>query len=443
MNRKMARGAAATLTLILGFAWGCDGRGPAENGGEHAGHGEEERDAGRDLAMSLEEILAARCEHDLPTHQCAECRYEVGVVRLSASTMKGTPGVKNGLIETALAVPRKLSSPTDVTGEIQMNENTAAHLSPRISGIIRSVKVDIGAQVKTGEVLFEVESVELGRAVSDYQKSRKLVELSRRNYEREKSLFDRKIGAERTMIDARMVYEQHQAELDAAEQRLHVLGLTEEQLAELIRQSHAALAGRLAVRAPLDGTIIRKHAVVGELASPGTDVMLIADLRSVWAWANIYEQDLAPLLERRREGPMAVDVLVDAFPGRAFSGTLDYVGATMDESTRTVKVRVTVGNEERLLRPGMFCHIRIKLAPDEEVLAIPREALHSDEGKQFVFKPLKDDYYFRRPVEIGRTFDDYVEVVEGLEPGETIVVDGSFLLKSDVLRSKMGAGCAD
>jgi cobalt-zinc-cadmium efflux system membrane fusion protein len=83
------------------------------------------------------------------------------------------------------------------------------------------------------------------------------------------------------------------------------------------------------------------------------------------------------------------------------------------------------------------------VAQGREAIAIPKVALLSDEGNDFVFKHLKDDYYVRRPVKKGREFDDSVEVVDGLKVGETIISDGSFLLKSDVLRSKMGAGCAD
>ena len=100
-------------------------------------------------------------------------------------------------------------------------------------------------------------------------------------------------------------------------------------------------------------------------------------------------------------------------------------------------------NEERILRPGMFSKSLIMLTSKEKVVVIPEVALLRDEGTDFVFKHLKDDSYVRRQVTMGRNFDGQVEVLAGLKPGEKIVTEGSFLLKSDVLREKMGAGCAD
>jgi cobalt-zinc-cadmium efflux system membrane fusion protein len=91
----------------------------------------------------------------------------------------------------------------------------------------------------------------------------------------------------------------------------------------------------------------------------------------------------------------------------------------------------------------MFCDVNIALSEEEEFLSIPKSALLTDEGIDFVYKHLRDDYYYRRPVEKGREFSHTVEIVEGLATGEVIVTDAAFLLKSDTLRSKMGAGCAD
>jgi cobalt-zinc-cadmium efflux system membrane fusion protein len=212
---------------------------------------------------------------------------------------------------------------------------------------------------------------------------------------------------------------------------------------EDLERGNLSREGLLQIRAPIAGTIIAKHAAINELAGPGAEVMVLADLSVLWVWADVYERDLEPILETRSRGEVSVEIFVNSFPGRAFKGELDYVGATMDEATRTVKVRAAVDNGEELLRPGMFCEVRMSLASTEAILTVPKAAVLSDEGRDFVFKHLKDEYYVRRAVKKGREFDESVEIVEGLEPGELIVVEGAFLLKSDVLRSKMGAGCAD
>ena len=425
--------------------------GPKERAGDAHGEREHKEPAGdaqaehahaADLAMSPEQILAARCEHEVPTYQCAECRYEVGVVKVGEALTKAQPGKKDPLIRAVEVAMGEITATVGLTGEVQLNENTAAHISPRISGIIQSVSADLGADVKKGDVLFEIDSVALGQAVSAHGKSRAMAALAKRSFEREKALFERKVASERAMIEAQMTYEEHQAELAAAEQTLRVLGVDPEAITAPQGASTRSRIGRLAVRAPFDGTIIEKHAVIGELAEPGKDVFLVADLASVWVWANVYGHDLGPLVDRRRRGPIAVSVSVHAYPDRVFRGMLDYVGATMDESTRTVKVRVSADNTERLLRPGMFCEISVPLASNEQALVIPKAALLSDEGRDFVFRQLEADYYVRRAVKKGRETDGHVEILEGLKPGEVIVTGGAFLLKSDVLRAKMGAGCA-
>jgi cobalt-zinc-cadmium efflux system membrane fusion protein len=413
-------------------------------GHEGHSHGLEHGERGEGgSALSPDEIEAVNCEHDIPAYTCAECRYEVGVVRVPAALLSDAAADEQGLVRTEAVTNHPVRDALRGTGEVQFNGNAAVHISPRIPGIIREVRVDIGARVRKGDILFILDSVELGKALSGYERSRTLAGLSMKNFQREKDLFKRKISSERDMIEAQMVYEEHNAERKASEQALYALGFTREDLAAIQQGDHGFVRGSLPVRAPMDGTIIRKHAVVGERVEPGSDVMFLAELTTVWVWADIYEQDLPRLIEERKKGTIPAEVFVRAFPGVAFPGGIDYIGATMEERTRTVKVRATVENRDRLLRPGMFCEIRMGITDGEEVLAIPREALLSDEGMEFVFIHWKGDYFLRRPVKKGREFFDHVEILEGLRDGDRIVNQGAFLLKSDILREKMGAGCAD
>ena len=142
-------------------------------------------------------------------------------------------------------------------------------------------------------------------------------------------------------------------------------------------------------------------------------------------------------------GTLRAGVTVKAFPGEVFPGTVDLVGPTMDEKTRTVKLRLAVKNGEGKLRAGMFAAVQVYLPGDVGALAVPRGAVLADEGRSFVFVHHHGDFFIRRPLGTGRSSLDWVEVTGGLSGGEAVVTDGAFLLKSDVLRSKMGAGCAD
>jgi cobalt-zinc-cadmium efflux system membrane fusion protein len=445
----MMRGLFALLAVLI-ITSGCGERRPDKPAaplaaGEHGdddghGHGDGPVSA---LAAVTGDRFVSDCECGVPIYQCAECRYEVGLVKLDPCLFKRDEG--GGLVQTQAVAKTKVSTALPATGEVALNENAAVHISPRIAGIIESVSADIGARVKAGDTLLTLASVELGKALAEYERNRTLSDLTGKVFARETKLREQKVGSEQDMIDAQMTFEQHRTDLKASEQTLHVLGLTEADLAELREPSHGAGAGRLPVRAPVAGTIIEKHAVAGEMAEAGKDLMLLSDLTTVWVWANVQSRDLARLLAAEKRGSVAVEITVSAFPERQFTGVLDYVGATMDEKTRTVKVRATVENPDLELRPGMFCEAAIFLVNGqaEEALAAPRAAVFADEGRFFVFKHWKDDFYVRQDVRKGREFFGMIEILDGLREGDVVVAAGGFLLKSDVLREKMGAGCAD
>jgi membrane fusion protein, heavy metal efflux system len=392
--------------------------------------------------LTPEQVLQAKCSHGA-TIECDECRYEVGVVKLDPSLLKKADGSNTGLVETIQVAKRKMTTAINITGEIRMNDNAAVHVSPRIPGVIRAVNVDIGAEVKRDDVLFTVTSIELAQALSDHEKNLALAGLSEKTYLREKLLFEQKIGSESDMIEAQMRFEEHETARKTSEQRLHVLGLSENDIAALSPTNHTSLNGALDVRSPISGTLIEKHAVVGELVEPAKDVMVVTDLDSVWMWGGVYERDLGLLLNRNPADGLPVELTVPAFPGTVFHGTMNYIGAVIDEATRTIPVRTVIDNKDRRLRPGMFCEGRILVRTDEEVLAIPKTALLTDEGVDFVFTHMQDDYFLRVNVTRGREFAEGIEILKGLAMGATLVTDGAFALKSDVLRSKMGAGCAD
>ena len=451
-ERKHATmGGLCALLTSLAIAGGCGNEkadtqavtptdAVTEAHGEHDGHGHGPAAA---PSASIEERVSANCECGVPTYLCDECRYEVGVVKLEPSLMKRADG--GGLVRTQTVARTRVFVSLPTTGEVALNENATVHISPRISGIIAFVSVDVGARIKAGDTLLALASVELGRAWADYERNRTLSDLTEKVFERETKLREQNVSSEQDLIEAQMTFEQHRTDLKASELLLHVLGLTEEDMATMREPAHGAGSGRLFVRAPMAGTIIEKHAVPGEMAEAGKELMLLSDLSTVWVWANVHSRDLERLLAAEKRGPVAAEITVSAFPDRQFKGVLDYVGATMDEQTRTVKVRVTVENVDLALRPGMFCEATIALGNGqaEEALAVPQAAVLSDAGQSFVFKYWRDDFFVRQDVLRGREFFGMVEVVEGVQAGDVVATEGAFLLKSDVLREKMGAGCAD
>jgi len=338
---------------------------------------------------------------------------------------------------------RALETPVPLTGEVRFAERKVTHLSPRAEGVIRKVLVALGEKVSMGQPLLEMESAALGEAESSYLESEATQRLARRALDRQAALREEGISSEKDFLAARQESESAGIRAQAAADKLRRLGLGPAEVEGLRKTGPAAARGRLVIRAPAAGTILDMHAVPGEAARPDQNIFTIGDLSHLWVWADVYEGQVRQVLAHEHHGDMRATVTAKAFPGDLFPATVDFVAPSMDEKTRTLKVRVGVPNPKGKLRAGMFVNVELYLPSGADGLVIPRAALLSDDGRSFVFVRHQGEYWVRRPVETGRTSGGQVEVTKGLAGGETVVTDGCFLLKSDVLRSKMGAGCAD
>jgi RND family efflux transporter MFP subunit len=173
-----------------------------------------------------------------------------------------------------------------------------------------------------------------------------------------------------------------------------------------------------------------------------SELLLFGDTHSLWVWVDLYESHLDAITRAQAERGLPARITVRAYPGEVFEGHVDFVGRTMDEATRTVKARITLENPEGKLRPGMFATVHLAVGKSRHGLAVPASSVLSDEGRDFVFVRRDDEHFVRRPVATGRRTDGRIEILSGLDPSQTVASTGAFLLKSDVLRSKMGEGCA-
>ena len=400
----------------------------AEQGG-HEGH------AHNDMETPIEELLAQKCEHGVAMVDCDHCRYEAGAVKVDSQL------TDLNLIQIAEVDRRQLDLPVEMNATVGFNELRTVHVSPRVHGIIRALKVDYGDAVKPGQVLFTMESQELGEAAGEFMDARGAAKLAELTATRQQELRAGGVTSEREYLQAAQESESASIRRQTAHDRLRRMGLGEREIEGLQAGGSAAL-GVLNVRSPQDGTVLDLHATPGEQLEPGDEAALVGDLSTVWVWADIYEEDLIAVTLAMKGGPVAAKFRSAALPDQVFDGTVDMLGSSLDPTTRTARARVTVDNADGLLRPGMFGTVSLHMPSDKGAVVIPRGALHEDDGKSFVFVRAQDDLFFRRSVVPGRSGHDLVEIRRGLEPGQEVVADGSFLLKSDVLREKMGAGCA-
>jgi cobalt-zinc-cadmium efflux system membrane fusion protein len=188
-----------------------------------------------------------------------------------------------------------------------------------------------------------------------------------------------------------------------------------------------------ALKTLLDGVIIEKHVTRGEAVTPESQAFVVADLQTVWIDLSVYQRDLT----RIRPGQPARVLAGHGLPET--NGVVSYVTPVVDESTRTATARIVLENAEGFWRPGMFATAEVTVEREEVEIAVPVTALHSLDGESLVF--VQGNGGFRpRPVTIGRQDPQWVEVLEGLAPGEQVVVHGGFTVKSEMLRSEFSGG---
>ncbi len=343
-------------------------------------------------------------------------------------------------IVTAPAASRRLRAELETTGSVDFDQRRFAHVSPRVGGRVESVPVELGEAVRAGQVLARIDSIELGQAVGDYLQSRARAELTRETLEREERLFRERVSSEQEMLTARAASREADAALRGAEERLHLLGMSNQEVAKLgYDQPRVSI---FEVRAPFVGTIVAKEVTRGEMVEPQSQLFQIADLSRLWVWIDVYERDLS----RVHLGD-GVTVEVDAYPGTPFTGEVIYLGASVQSETRTTRARIEVPNPEGRLRPGMFARVRIfdphtsgDTPGTAEVIAVPEAAVQREGDRSVVFVALGEGRFEPRTVKLGRRGEGFVEVLEGVAAGDPVVVEGAFFVKSELAREELGGG---
>ncbi len=456
----MKRGILVSQALLAtALMWACDSGGDYQNQihnsareapatEEHADdeHADEAHEGhahaaeGSDLDRPVDELLAESCEHGIKTFMCDECRYEVGVVRVPAAVAAG------GLINESSAVTMSFQSDLTLNGEITLDDRRIARLGPREAGFVKKVNVVAGDLVRKGDVLIELESPMYAELTSEYLEASSAVRLAQKTVGWQESLRAKAMTTEREYQETLSTLESARIRLQSARLALKAAGLSEADAGRAVARS----AVTMSIRAPFDGEVFQVNAVRGAHLDHDTEAILMGDQKTLWISIDLYERHIAPITAAMTGDGLPVTVTVDAWPGAVFEGRLDYLGGVMDRTTRTVKARVTIENADRRLKAGMFATVRPITGDAAATVAVPAASVLTDAGRSFVFVRQEipgagmenDRWYVRRPVNTGRTFAGMVEVTSGLTAGQMVAADGAFLLKSDVLRSKMGEGCA-
>jgi cobalt-zinc-cadmium efflux system membrane fusion protein len=341
--------------------------------------------------------------------------------------------VRSAGIATAAVEERLESMPIQATATIEPTGNGQARIGPRVAGRIVALRAQPGDRVREGQVLALIDAPELGRARADYLSAAAAAKVAREGADREKALFEKKISAEREWREAEAQAVRARAEKEAAENRLHALGITDEELPAMRVEGH--LGSTLAAVSPIAGVVAERTGTLGQMVDPQATLFVVLDLRRVWLQVDVYEQDLAQV----RRGQKAV-VRVKAAPGREFSGTVDNVGAVVDPKSRTVRVRVVLENPEDVLKPGMFATVTIEGTSGEKRrgLYVPSASIQRLGADRVVFLARGENAFEPRRVEIGREGAERTEIARGLVEGDRVVTRGAFALKSELKKDELG-----
>lgn len=334
-------------------------------------------------------------------------------------------------LETQQVSLRSLKNVLEVPGKVEFNENKLAHVGSRVAGRIVEVRANLGDKVKEDDNLAIIDSTELGTAQSEYLKAKANLIAQEKSYQRAKKLLEGKAISLGEYQKREAEYLIVRAEFKATEDRLHLLGMSESEIKRI--GSEHEINSKVAVKAPFSGTIVEKHATLGEVIEPSTNLFTLGDLSTLWIIADVPEKDI-PVVEKG----LPVEIKVSPFPNDVFKGTITYIGDQIDPSTRTIEVRTEVDNSLGKLKHEMFSKILITTDVLSEVIAIPQEAVQNDGHKKIVFIDTGNGGFEKREISLGGQFNNYYHIVDGVRVGEKIVTKGSFLLKSEAEKDELG-----
>jgi len=394
---------------------------PAAGAAAHAGH--DNGGSGGENAH----VKGGICqEHLVPEGACGICNPnkiatlkpgESLQLRLASHNSAEVAGVKTSKVGEGM-----VADAIECYAEVGFDLNHFAQIAAPVGGVIQEVCADLGSKVLDKQPVARIWSAQIAEAVA------KAV-LTHQTLEREQKLRAQQVTSEKALQEA-------QAAHRSACQGLHTFGFTEARIDELSRQPEEVVL--LDAYAPFAGEITARSAVRGALVEAGKPLFTLADPTLMWADLAVPEAALA-----RLKTGQVIELTVDSLPERKFVGKLSWISAELDETTRLVRARAEVPNPDGALKARMFAKARVETADAASALLVAPTAIQRIDGKPFVFVKLENDLFDARAVRVGARSGEAWIIAEGLRAGEEVATEHVFALKSQLLISRLGAGCAD
>jgi RND family efflux transporter MFP subunit len=313
-------------------------------------------------------------------------------------------------VTTAVAEMKSVSNDLSVPGNVDVDEQRLAYVQTRFPGWIQSVFANATYQyVRKGQPLFTVYSPDVASSEQEYLLARK-----------SQAAFSQPMEGHQMQGTAT---QESGWLLRAAQQRLEQFGVAPEEIAKL--EKSGKVEKNLTMYSPVSGYITERNALPNSYVQPEMKLYTIADLSTVWVYANVYQDDVG----RLRPGDRA-KVTLDAYPGRIFSGRVDQVLPQVDQATRTVKVRVVMANPGLALKPGMYVNVNIAASLGRQLVVPATAVLHSGE-RAIAFVDGGQGSLEPRVITTGPQMDGFVVVLSGLKAGDRVVSSANFLVDSE------------
>ena len=308
-------------------------------------------------------------------------------------------------VKTEPAQRQWLDKTVHASGRVEIDESSTYTITAKFEGYIERLWVNTtGQPVRRGQPLFEVYSPELVSAQREYAIAAQGVgQLNEAGSEAQ--------GAMRQLADSSL-------------QRLKNWDISEEQVKALASSGEAKRT--LSFRSPVAGVVTEKKAVQGMRFMPGETLFQIADTSSIWVQADIFEQDIAAIAIGQ-----PAKIRINAYPGELFAGRIAYIYPTLKAETRTVPVRIELNNPKGRLKPAMFAEVDIPVADALPVLTVPNSSVIDSGTRQVVIVQRAEGRFEPHEVKLGQRGSDFVQVLNGLQEGERVVVAANFLLDAE------------
>ncbi|MGH9725400.1 MAG: efflux RND transporter periplasmic adaptor subunit, partial [Candidatus Acidiferrales bacterium] len=330
------------------------------------------------------------------------------------------PAEQMAHVQVVTVTPSKISRVLRLTGAVAYNAFKTTPVITQVGGPVSRILVVPGEHVREGQPLLTISSPDYSAMLAAYLKAQDTFRVADKNYARAQDLYQHSAIAERDLLQAESDRNQAQADLNASEQALKILGIPKPGDLE-----KAPASAEIKQLSPLSGEVVERDVSPGQLLQAGTtQAFMISDMSTVWVLANIYQSDLAFV----KSGD-TVAVQTDSYPG-TFHGRISYISPALDPNTRTLQARIVVDNPGEKLKKDMYVTATVLAGTIPNAIAVPDASiLRDDQNQPFVYAVSGSNEFGRRSVEIGQSQDGQTQVLKGLSPGDKIAGDGSLFLQ--------------